>query len=497
MRGDGEQDTSAATASVPPAAAASVPPAPAGQAAVPAPPGSGLLGWFDALRGLLDRPLASYYLLLSSVGLLVFIGLAMVFSVTGIEGVAETGDPFGPVFKQTIFAVVGLVVFWVCQRLPVRTFRAIAVPLLISAFALMAFVDLMGWLAASRTPPGEKVKPIHLGPIWAEDLWLHLGGIQVQPAELAKVALVVWGADLLVRKGRTILSWRELFMPLLPVTVALLLLVGYNDLGSMICLVVLFTGLLWAAGARLPVFAWLGGLAVAGVLALILLPAEKDYRLARIKVFFDPSIDPEAQNGRYQYLRGLWAIGNGGWFGVGLGESQLKWGRLPNAHNDFIFAIVAEELGVVGCLVVLVLFGMLTYTGLRIARRVEDPFRRLAAAAITIWFVGQAIINIGGVVGLMPITGLPLPFISDGGTALVVALGAAGMLSSAARAEPDCARAMHARPPRKWVRLLWAPLPPLPRARADSDGDVPSTRATGRPLTPQGGSPGRTRGRSS
>ncbi len=481
MRVDGEQDTAAA-------------PAPA---SAPAPPGSGILGWFDALRGLLDRPLASYYLLLSSVGLLVFIGLVMVFSVTGVDNFANTGSPFGSVFKQTVFAVVGLIAFWVCQRLPVRTFRAVAAPLLIAAFVLMSFVDLMGWLASSRTPPGEKVVPIHLGPIWAEDLWLHLGGVQVQPAELAKVALVVWGADLLVRKGRTILSWRELFMPLLPVTVALLLLVGYNDLGSMICLVVLFTGLLWAAGARLPVFAWLGGLVLAGVLALILLPAEKDYRLARIKVFFDPSIDADATAGRYQYLRGLWAIGNGGWFGVGLGESQLKWGRLPNAHNDFIFAIVAEELGVVGCLVVLVLFGMLTYTGLRIARRVEDPFRRLAAAAITIWFVGQAIINIGGVVGLMPITGLPLPFISDGGSALVVALGAAGMLSSAARAEPDCARAMHARPPRKWVRLLWAPLPPLPRARSESDGDVPSTRATGRPLVPHGSSPGRTRGRSS
>jgi cell division protein FtsW len=141
--------------------------------------------------------------------------------------------------------------------------------------------------------------------------------------------------------------------------------------------------------------------------------------------------------------------------------------------------------------VVLLLFGMLTYTGLRIARRVEDPFRRLVAAAITIWFVGQAIINIGGVIGLMPITGLPLPFISDGGSALVVALGAAGILTSSARAEPDCARAMHARPPRKWVRLLWAPLPPLPRTREDDDGTDPSTRATGRPTL--AGSP---RGRS-
>jgi cell division protein FtsW len=442
-------------------------------------------GWLGnlvgSLRGLLDRPLASYYLLLSSVGLLVFIGLVMVFSVTSVGSYAATGSPFTSIAKQTISAVVGLVAFWVCQRLPVRTFRAVAIPSLVAAFVLMAFVDLMGWVAARRTPAGAEVEPVHLGPIWVEDLWLHIGGFQLQPAELAKIALVIWGADLLVRKGRTITTWRELLMPLFPVTIVLLLMVGYNDLGSMICMVVLFTGLLWAAGARLPVFAWLGTFFLAGVVALILLPANKDYRLDRLKVFFDPSIDPDAKNGRYQYLRGLWAVSDGGWFGVGLGQGQLKWGRLPNAHNDFIFAIIAEELGVVGCMVVLLLFGMLTYTGLRIARRVEDPFRRLVAAAITIWFVGQAIINIGGVVGLMPITGLPLPFISDGGSALVVALGAAGILTSAARAEPDSARAMHARPPRKWVRLLWAPLPPLPRAREEDDGTDPSTRTTGRP----------------
>ncbi|MFD0585385.1 FtsW/RodA/SpoVE family cell cycle protein [Dactylosporangium darangshiense] len=431
-------------------------------------------GWASnfvgTLRGLLDRPLASYYLLLSSVGLLVFIGLVMVFSVTSVDNYATTGSPFTSIAKQALFAVVGLLAFWVCQRLPAMTFRALAAPLLLCAFVLMSIVDFLGWLSAS------KGSTVHVGPIFVDvvdNLWLHIGGFQMQPAELAKFALVIWGADLLVRKGSTIMSWRELLMPLFPVTVALLLLVGYNDLGSMICMVVLFAGLLWAAGARLSVFGWLGGLFTTAVVALILLPVDKAYRFERIKVFFDPSIDPKAENGRYQYLHGLWAVAEGGWFGVGLGQGNLKWGRLPNAHNDFIFAIVAEELGVVGCMVVLLLFGMLTYTGLRIARRVEDPFRRLVAASITIWFVGQAIINIGGVVGLMPITGLPLPFISDGGSALVVALGAAGILTSAARAEPDCARAMHARPPRKWVRLLWAPLPPLPRTREDGDGTDP------------------------
>jgi cell division protein FtsW len=146
------------------------------------------------------------------------------------------------------------------------------------------------------------------------------------------------------------------------------------------------------------------------------------------------------------------------------------------AHNDFIFAVVAEELGVVGCAVVLALFAVLTYTGLRIARRVDDPFRRLAAAAATTWLIGQAIINIGGVTGLLPITGLPLPFISDGGSALVVTLAAIGMLASFARAEPDAARALNARPPARWVRLVWAPLPPLSTGRRRGTTPDPAAR---------------------
>jgi cell division protein FtsW len=183
-------------------------------------------------------------------------------------------------------------------------------------------------------------------------------------------------------------------------------------------------------------------------------------------------------------MQGRYAIADGGWFGVGLGESSLKWNWLPNAHNDFIFAVIAEELGVIGCMVVLALFAVLAYTGLRIARRVADPFRRLAAAGIATWLVGQAVINIGGVVGLVPITGVPLPFISDGGSALVVTMAAVGMLASFARAEPEAARALHARPPARWVRLLWAPLPPMPADPRLAGDARPAAPAPGRPARP-------------
>jgi cell division protein FtsW len=299
------------------------------------------------------------------------------------------------------------------------------------------------------------------GPVRADELWLYLGPLQVQPSELAKIALAVWVADVLVRKGERAGAWRDLSRPLFPVAGLLFLLVGYNDLGTMICLVVLFVGMLWAAGVRLRIFLGMLVAAAAAVLALIVLPGN-DYRLARIDAFANPEL--HQQGDAYQVKEGLFAIANGGWFGVGLGEGRLKWGWLPNGHNDFIFAVIAEELGVMGCLVVLALFGVLAYTGLRIARRCTNPYRKLVAAGVTALIAGQATINIAGVVGLLPVTGLPLPLISDGGSALVVTLAMIGMLASFARAEPAAARALHARPPGRLGRLLWAPLPPVPIA---------------------------------
>ena len=409
------------------------------------------------LRGLLDRPLASYYLLLSSSGLLLVIGLVMVFSATSVESYASGGNAYSPVTRQTIYALVGLAAFWIFQRLPVTTYRAIGGPLLVVAILLVLLLDGLGL--------ATKAHLLHhgLGPVHADTdntNWLYVGSLQMQPSELAKLALTLWGAGVLADKGRRIARWGDVSRPLFPVVALLFVIVGFNDLGTTVCLVLLFLGLLWAAGVRTRVFVWLGGLLLAGMAALTIIAP---YRVTRILTFAGVGPADRDQTTAYQGLHGLYAIADGGWFGVGLGAGRLKWGWLPNGHNDFIFAVIAEELGVVGCFVVLGLLAVLAYTGLRIARRVTDPYRRMVAAAITVWLVGQATINIGGVVGLLPITGLPLPFISAGGTALVVTLAAVGMLAAFARAEPDAAKALHARPPDKWVRLLWAPLPPLPR----------------------------------
>jgi cell division protein FtsW len=263
----------------------------------------------------------------------------------------------------------------------------------------------------------------------------------------------------------------------------LFVLVGYNDLGTMLVLLALIVGLLWAAGVRIRVFAALGVIGLAGVGLLIAAASGGagsgsttggNYRLARLTNFLQPLDKCNLDDNCYQLIQARSAIFEGGWFGVGLGKGVLKWNWLPEASNDFIFGVVAEELGVVGCGVILALFSVLAYTGFRIARRSADPFRRLAATAITTWLVTQAVINIGGVTGMLPITGLPLPFISTGGSALVVTLAAIGMLASFARAEPDAAKALNARPPAMWVRLLWAPLPPLPPQRQPGAGRAPS-----------------------
>ncbi|MEH0842427.1 putative peptidoglycan glycosyltransferase FtsW [Micromonospora sp. CPCC 205711] len=460
-----------------------------------------------ALRGLLARPLASYYLLLSSASLLLLIGLTMVFSATSVRDYAEDGDASASVTKQAVFAVIGIVAFWACQRLPARTYRVLGRPALATAVGLLVLLNLL--LAFARLTGQESAR---IGPVEARLLWLFIGGIQLQPGELAKLALVLWGAHVIARKGAALGWWKELATPLFPVVGLLFVLVGYNDLGTMLCLLAIVVGLLWAAGVRMRVFAVLSAVGLLGIGLLVAVASlgagsgergEKNYRFARLMYFIDPP-DPEQCKlaDCYQTFQGRLAIEHGGWFGVGLGQGSLKWDWLPEAHNDFIFAVIAEELGVVGCTVVLVLFAVLAYTGLRIARRVEDPFRRLAAAAVTTWLVSQAVINIGGVTGLLPITGLPLPFISDGGSALVVTLAAVGMLASFARAEPDAARALHARPPARWVRLVWAPLPPLPGRRRRpapppaARGSVPRsrTRREDEQAAPRGGRQGRTRG---
>lgn len=380
------------------------------------------------------QPAGPLYLLLGCTAILLGVGLAMVLSASSVTALTLYGSPFTVVQKQALWAAIGLPLAWVASGLPVRTYRRLAYPLLTVALLLLVLVQIPGL--------GRQVN--------GNTNWLVLGPLTLQPSELAKLALVIWGADLLARKRGRLADWRHLLVPLVPVGLLLLALVlAGGDLGTSIVLVAVLGTLLFVAGAPGRVFAGFGALMLTAVAALIAL---EPYRMARVTALFNPGADPHGAG--YQGIQGRFALAGGGWWGLGLGASREKWGFLPEAHTDFIFAVIGEELGLVGTLCVLGLFALLAYAGMRVAIEATDLFARLAAAAATSWLTVQALVNIGAVIGLVPITGIPLPLISYGGSALVLDLATVGMLVSFAKTSlrttptPDGAAAHQDRPVR-------------------------------------------------
>ncbi|MCW2497525.1 putative lipid II flippase FtsW, partial [Jatrophihabitans sp.] len=369
----------------------------------------------------LDRPYASVQLLLvSAAGLLVF-GVLMAVSTT----IAASTDPadggstsiWTQVIKEGIFIVIGLPIFWSAMVLPPKAFRVLAYP-----FMILGFMSLLAVLI-----PG-----IGFG-VYGARRWIDLGPLQLQPSEFAKIGVLLWGADLLARKQQlgTLRKARHLFIPLVP---GFLLIAGLvmlePDLGTTCCYLLILLGLLWMVGMPMRYFAVMVGL-VAGGVTLLALAAP--YRWQRVTSFLHPF--SHAKTTTYHAAEGIYALASGGIFGVGLGQGTSKYGWVPNANSDFVFAIIGEELGLLGCLAVLALFAMFAFSGMRIARRSADPFVRLVAGAATVWICGQAVINVGYVTALLPVTGIPLPFISAGGTSLLATFFVLGMLVSFARHE--------------------------------------------------------------
>ncbi|MCD0481629.1 putative lipid II flippase FtsW [Streptacidiphilus sp. ASG 303] len=379
------------------------------------------------LRRALDRPLTAYYLLLGSSLLILVLGLVMVFSASQITALRQ-GLPvlfyFG---KQLLAVVLGCGLMLVAARLPVAAHRALAYPLLLLSVLLMVLVTI----------PGIGVE------VGGNRNWINVGLFQIQPSEFGKLALVLWGADLLARKQRNRMldQWKHLLVPLVPGAVFLLMLImAGGDMGTAMILVAVLFGLLWMAGAPLRLFAGSAGVAVVMSAALIVLAP---HRLARINCVGVTHTGPDEPC--WQAVHGLYALASGGLFGSGLGAGVEKWGQLPASHTDFIFAVTGEELGLAGTLSVLALFAALGYAGIRVAGRTKDPFVRYAAGGATTWITAQAVINIGAVLGLLPIAGVPLPLFSYGGSALLPTLFAVGMLLCFARSEPGARAALAAR----------------------------------------------------
>ena len=360
-------------------------------------------------------------LLLVPAALLTAIGVIEVFSASSVYAFTTYDNSFWFLERQGIYAAIGIGALLVTARMRYAAWRRLSGPLLLVSVALL--------LLALHPTAGSSV--------YGASRWIGLGPFTLQPSEIAKLSLVAFTATVLTRKEGKLDNWIHLALPLGPVVLMVAAIVMLQrDLGTTIVIVGSVLMMLFVAGARMRHLVITGVITLGGLAYLIFGEA---YRRARFFSFFDPWKDP--LNSGYQLIQGLIALGSGGWFGVGLGASRQKWAYLPNAHTDFIFAVLGEEMGLIGEFVVLIAFGVMIYAGIRIAVRAPDTFGRLLAAGITSWIGLQAIVNLGAVTGLLPITGVPLPFVSFGGTALIVTLGAVGVLASIARAGGSTRRA--------------------------------------------------------
>jgi cell division protein FtsW len=378
--------------------------------------------WTTAWLGaVLDRPLTSYHLVLGSAAILLALGLLMVLSASSVNAYLNVHDSYFFVKRQAVVMVAGLVGAVVIMKLPPAKLR------LLSWFGIALAAIL---LILTYTPLGIEVQ--------GNRNWLYLGSrlFSIQPAEFAKLAIIIWGADVLARKQRLLDRPKHLLVPFLPVSSVLILLVVFQgDAGTAVVMAAIVAGILWIVGAPLRV---LGALAISGILGVVALFVTSPVRMNRLAAYLDPRADLGGAND--QANAGMYAIASGGWWGVGLGASRQKWGSLPEAHTDFIFAVIGEELGLCGSLIVLALFLVLGYAGLRVASRSDDPYSRYAAGGVSTWFIVQSLINLAVVLRLLPIAGVPLPLVSYGGSALIANLLAVGVLLSCARREPAARR---------------------------------------------------------
>jgi len=391
-----------------------------------------------AARALLDRPLTSYYLIIGITTLLLCLGLMMVLSTASVTDLTAGESPYHDFEWQLAGIAVGLPIMLLMARSSPRLFRAMAYPLLA--------VSVIG--LGLTLIPGVAV--VH------NDVarWIAIGPITFQPSELAKLSLAIWGADLLARKEKLgmLVDWRHLLVPLMPgAGVLAMLVMAGDDLGTTSILLIILLALLWFAGIPIRVFT---ALLILMGLVLLLLFVARGYGSARIEDFLHPNNDPNPVGTNQQSIQGKFGLASGGLFGVGLGASKEQWGWLPESSSDFIFAIIGEELGLVGTLCVTALYGGLAFAGLRVARRAPDTFSRLTAATITAWIVMQAVVNIGAVIGVFPITGVPLPLVSQGLSSVLVTMVGLGMLMSFARREPGASQALAARGPGVGSRVL-------------------------------------------
>lgn len=367
----------------------------------------------------IDHPLTTYTMLMATTAALTVLGLIMVMS-------ASSTRTYATFTKQAVYALIGVVLAAVASRLAPGTWKR---------FAVAAFGVAVVLQSLTLTPLGVNVN--------GNTNWVRIAGQQLQPSEFGKIALVLFGAYILDKKKKVLGDVLHVVVPFVFPAAAILLglVLAGGDLGTSFVLLAIVAGILYAAGLQLR---WFGVAALGGVAVVALMTVTSSNRTGRIGAWLGDSCTTNPDLCR-QVNNGFYALADGGWLGRGLGQSLQKWGWLPESGNDFILAIIGEELGLAGTLVVLALYGALAYACLRLVVRSRDLFVRLASAGVMVWICAQAFINIGAVTGLLPVIGVPLPLISGGGTALISTLVACGMLMSFARYEPGAQAQLAAR----------------------------------------------------
>jgi cell division protein FtsW len=358
-----------------------------------------------------------HLLVVVTLGLVAF-GLVMVYSASSARAALAADDPAYYLKRQALYALVGIVALVLLSRTDYRLLRYFVAPLLLGSFVLLLVVLVLGT------------------PVNGARRWLELGPTAIQPSELMKLALTLWIAAYLARRPAP-QTLGELLRPIgLVVGAASALILVEPDLGTAISIAIMVAAVLVVAGTRLPTLALAGSLGLIVVLGAIWL---EPYRRERLLAFLDPWQDPEGVG--FQSVQAMLAFGSGGLFGTGLGESVQKVYYLPEASTDMIFAIVGEEIGLVGAFAVLAAFVVFGYAGFNVALGCRDPFGKLLAAGLTALVCGQAALNVSAVMGLAPLTGIPLPFVSYGGSSLIVALASVGILLNIAVNDAAASRA--------------------------------------------------------
>jgi cell division protein FtsW len=364
---------------------------------------------------------------------LLAVGLVMVFSVSSAVGFfREDGDINFYFRQQMLVALAGLVFMIVLARIDYRRMRPLAPLALAAAVGLMVLVHVPGF----GLQAGGATR------------WLALGPVSLQPSEVAKIAVILISAKILATRRAQRADLAGLLPLGLIVGAVCLMILWQRDLGTALVIGVVMMGLLWVAGMRLA--PWLA-LSVSGIGLVLLAILTEDYRRQRFLAFLDPF--SQAQDSGFQIVQSILALGSGGWFGVGPGLSVQKFSYLPEAHTDMILAVLGEEFGLAGVGLVIALFVALAVSGFAIARRCRDPFGRFIAAGCTFLIVGQAAINMGGVMGAVPLTGVPLPLISYGRTNLLVVFLALGLTLSVARFGPQAERVTACAEPQEPVNV--------------------------------------------